>query len=362
MKRVLTLTMHSAHNYGAVLQAFALQSYLIQRGYKNEIIDYRPDYISNEYKIIQLKQNNIPIHRSIVSSFISLPFRILKSYRFNKFINENLKLTNNTFKTYSQLQESNPKGDVYIVGSDQVWNSDITKGVDPAFFLDFVTFGKKVSYAASFGKEYVKNEEKNLIKKHLEVFDAISIREESGRGILENLGIKKSELVVDPVFLLNKGDYNKISKKPKIDKYLLIYTLENDPLVTPLARKVAEARNLKIVSIGSFINRYKSDYHIRAAGPEEFLGYFMNADYVITNSFHGTAFSIIFNKDFASIKLNNKRGTRIENLLEITDNKNRVVERKEDFGKILDSIPYHFKSIKIEEVVQSSKNFISENI
>ena len=242
---IKTITCHDVYNYGASLQAFALQTFLEKDGHNVEIIDYKPDYIDFPYKVSTFVHPDSPVRRfTDKCSIIRLLYGI-KRYlwyiptigrkrAFDRFTKQYLKLT----KKYScndGLSKDVPAADTYIVGSDQVWNSiTMLNGSDSAFYLQFAPKSKKrLSYAASFGSISVSEKHKDIIKQWLSTFDAISVRENSGVEVLQDLGIKGTH-VCDPVFLLSKEEWiHNLNISKNDEKYVLIYNLtaKNEQLV-----------------------------------------------------------------------------------------------------------------------------------
>ncbi len=309
---VYTITFHSAHNYGAVLQAYALQNYLIKINKDGLVacIDYRPDYTIPH--IIHNRENENLI-KWIAHNAITLPSRIQRKLGFDRFIEKNLSVV-----SLSDARTDNTA--VLIAGSDQIWNKEITGGhLDSTFaFYDFSS-KYKYSYAASIGSS--KAEDIDEVAKEIKDLKYIGVREEDTVKELRNLGFENVVLNVDPVFLLEKEDYQAIVKPPIISGYIFVYTLETS--VSDVKSKIKDAKkkypDCKIISLGSYKNLYGSDIHYKTATPEEFLGLIMFAKCVITNSFHVTAFAVMFDKPIASIHLRNGRGGRIENLLNLID-------------------------------------------
>lgn len=320
------LTFHRAINYGAVLQAYALQKYLESQNIKVDIIDYRSEVIEESYKLFYytITRKNV---RSLISDIIKLPTRVKKRSGFDKFLNRQLKLSNPIKK--SDLIGIVDEYDFFITGSDQVWNLDIT-GKDYTYFLDFIIDNnKKTSYAASLGNFNLVDaiETKDLLKD----FKYISIREESKKNIIENYINKCIDVSLDPTLLLSKKDWEKIALSPREkSEYLLLYTVDKPIKLINYARKIAKEKNLKIIYITEYFNREDGIEYVRDASPEEFLGYFKNANTILTNSFHGTVFSILFEKCFyVELQGQRKYNDRSENLLLNLDLQNRIIKNEE---------------------------------
>ena len=206
-----------------------------------------------------------------------------------------------------------PAADVYLAGSDQIWNPLFRNGKDPAFYLDFVQQGLRASYAASFAVDAFPEDLRHVTAQYLSRLDHIAVRETSGLGILQSLGIRNAETVLDPVFLLDKAQWASMAQLPeKAEKpYLLVYDFDNSPAVRMLAERIARERNLKIYSV------FQLPYAERCfalSGPQAFLGLVQQADFVLSNSFHATAFSAIFEREFAVVERTEKINTRMRDL------------------------------------------------
>ncbi len=299
--RIKTITCHDVYNVGASLQAYALQNYLKQRGHYVEIIDYKPEYLSNHYRLDYVP--NARYRKRIIKQVYLLakfPGRVAailsrRKKAFDDFRDKYLELSNKQYHNYSELMQNPPEADVFITGSDQVWNPVFQNGHDPSFFLQFVPCeSKKISYAASFGGESLGHEDRVRISKWLSKLDSISVRESSGVKLLEEIGIEGCQ-VCDPVFLVDRQVWEKLAINPKAESYIFVYDFEHDERVERLAKRISRERNLRIVS---FFKSNYSDIFCSEAGPLEFLGYIKNAEVVLSNSFHATAFSLIFHKEF----------------------------------------------------------------
>lgn len=319
------ITFHSAHNYGAVLQAYALNKKIINLGYEAEIIDYRPQFITELYSVN-------PIHKlyklkSIISLLSIYPIRFKKYKKFQQFINNELVLSDKKFNNYAELNDYSFDYNVYIAGSDQIWNPEIN-GVMGEYFLDFVNNNMelKISYAASFGKSTLDKRYEEEIASYLKKLDAISVREEDGVKIVNNLINSEPIRVLDPVFLLNAVEWKEQIVIPEIkEKFILVYMMEYNKKVVDIAGKLAKEKKIKILNISNSIKVPKGfEHNLRDLGPKEFLGYIYSAEHIITNSFHGTAFSIIFEKEFFIVP-HTKLNSRIENILNLTNLKDQQI-------------------------------------
>lgn len=342
MQRIITVTFHRAHNYGAVLQAYALQKFL-ENNFKFETfcLDYYPEYL--KAKIFEIKKSEnilLSILRNIITSYS----RIKRKKKFDDFIENKIKIIK---YNKSNTEDNN----IYIVGSDQIWNEDITDNkLDPVYFLDFTKSKHKYSYAASIGKN---NADYLAIINKLKNFKYVGVREEKSKLILTANGYKNVIHTIDPVFLLEKQEYEKISIYPSFKDYILIYTLETTDKVRKKITLLKKTHHgIKTVSIGTFKNIYNTDKHYSSIGPEEYLGLIQNARFIITNSFHAIAFGIIFQKNLIYIPLKNGRGERIENLLKIAGLKFENYEKNPFKNELLFHI---FKSKQyLKEIIKKS--------
>ena len=357
------ITFHSAHNYGAVLQAYALSNALSNMGHDAEIIDYRPKFIRDLYSINILdKLFNL---KSILSLVLMYPVRISRFKKFEDFIKYKMKLSLERYNSSFEITNNPPLYEAYIAGSDQIWNPGIN-GVMGEYFLEFVKDkdSKKISYAASFGSKKLEDRFNDEISKKLIELNSISVREDDGVHIIESLINESPQHVLDPVFLLSVSDWNRIIIKPKIDfKYVLIYMMEYNEEIITLANKIAEEKDIKILNLSNAIKVSKGIYkNIRNAGPEEYLGLLFYADYVVTNSFHGTSFSIIFEKNFFVIP-HSKLNSRIENILSIVGLENRqILDVKEKTEVILSNLNTNKARVKIllQAEISSSKEYLTK--
>lgn len=308
------MTCHHVYNYGATLQAYALQHYLERLGHDVEIIDYRlsthvryelftPYPEGRAYKIIQ----TIP--------FLRIPIALFKNRKmlhtwgrkksFDDFDKNYLHISKETYRTYDELRRANIIADLFVAGSDQIWNPVLPNGTDLGYYLNFVKRSKKrISYAASFGVSEISKEQANFVKEQLTTFSHLSVREQSGVEILKRIGLAAVKCV-DPVFLLDKTEWAEIAKVKRLDyKYIMVYDFHHkDEKLIAFVKGLSKEKSLKIVSINDTNNAQYADVQINNAGPIEFLSYIKNADYVVSNSFHATAFSLIFNKRFATFPL-----------------------------------------------------------
>ena len=325
---IKTITCHDVYNYGASLQAYALQSHLISLGHDVQIIDYKPEYLNRSYNFWYIPKDSRyykKCERNVLFHFLFSLRLSLVTFRtygrikpFKKFKEQYLKCTQTVYKNIEDLRRNSPESDIYIAGSDQIWNTNLPNGHDPAFYLDFGESEiKRISYAASFAISKLQDSDKTEITKYLSRLDAISVREKSGLSILQELHFDGIQ-VLDPVFLLSEDKWRSLASDVPIVKgnYILVYHLFSDNVeIENMAVKYAKLNNVKIVSINDKLPRAYADINISNAGPIEFVNLILHAHYVIADSFHATAFSTILSRPF-SVFYKNRNSSRIEDLLQ----------------------------------------------
>ena len=349
------ITFHRAINYGALLQTYALNKVLNDMGVDAEVIDYRAEYIENIY---YKGKNGGSLLKKI--DFLRVRIKTLKKYiKFYKFSKENIQASKPVNK--ETIAENEGKYDMYISGSDQVWNPDCTE-FDKTYFLDFTTKGKKASYAASIGTKTMNERYEAEALKLISDFSHISIREKQGMEYLKEKGIS-AQIVLDPTLLLNKAKWLEASKKSKYekDKYVLLYMLVYSESLVSFAKKLATEKGCKVIKVGR--GKDKGIIYAPNLGPDEFLSLFNNAEYVVTNSFHGTAFSINFNKKFYVEYQNvkNSRNSRMEDILNNFGLKNRIINES-DKKYCDEEIDYVSVNKKLDEERKKSIDYLKNII
>ena len=301
MKRVGIITIQKCDNFGADLQAYALGAKLRSMGYDAENIDYL-FYKHPRHQGCKLEKPVLPISlKNRVKEFLFPIIATLKSFRsrcatmerrrrFDKWFNSNVKV-GREYRSAGGLYDNPPKYDVYMVGSDQVWNPRLYSNIKP-YFLDFVPKGARcVSYASSFGVGELSGPVFYKYKQWLRKFSHIGLREKSGERIVKAMAFDaETAHVLDPTLLLDAKEWATVSVEPSgkpVGKYLLLYDLIASEETVALARRWARQNEWGVVRIGD------SGY-----GPGEFIWLFAHAESVVTNSFHGTVFSILTHKPF----------------------------------------------------------------
>lgn len=304
--KTVTITLHDTDNCGSSLQSYALQQFLLEHGVENEIIDYVPTYT----------QNNGHAFRTFVRKIVFFKDSVIRRKKFKKFVADHLHLTKERYTSLEQLREKPPEADCYITGSDQLWNSMYACGRDPAFYLDF-TDGKKIAYAVSLGRETIPEDNLEIVRQHTADFSWVSVRE--GSSVEQLAPFVKCEVtnVCDPVLLNPIGVYNSICVPPLLeDGYILVYVAQkiDGNVLEGYLSALKGTKDVKIVYVGTYRNKCTCDVHIRDMSPGEFLSLIRHAGYVLSNSFHMTLFSMLYQKQFATI-LPPGNGARIKEML-----------------------------------------------
>lgn len=358
MAKLGIVTFHRAHNYGAVLQCFALQETLKNLGADVEVIDYKCNSIKDAYwngcPKISLKYP-IKTAKSIVKSLLYGLKYFRRYYCFDTFIKKKLNLSKSfSQNNFSELCTYN----ALVYGSDQIWNSSITHNDDFYFGKGFD--GIKVAYSASGGKDEVN------IKTHesqLQQFKAIGVREESIAKRIENFLTKEIRVTIDPTLLLKAYDWIKylnLNNRILQEKYVLVYPLRERTKTVDIANKLANKTGVKLVEIGAHITRKKTKYRHEYVSPIDFVSLIYHADYVITNSFHGTVFSIIFQKNFYTIRVNDGEDGRSENLLKGLYLMDRMIEIDSEITPITPD--YSATNKLLEQYRKNSIEFLKESL
>ena len=314
MKRVGIVTFHRADNYGAVLQNYALQKAL--GDWCNvETVNYKCDFLEKPYLIPPFSEAPSNLVKKILNHTRYL-FNVKRFWRlrdgFERFRKNYLKVSRE-YNQHDLIRNSNDF-DVYITGSDQVWNDKITNA-DIVYSLGFETKAKKVSYAASAGSIQMINRQ---TLNNISQLDYISVREKDLQEYLVGAVKKSVSLVVDPVFLLSKENWENLLPKTKAkDKFIFTYSVsEMTDDVVKVAKHIARQNNTKIYHMDHSLKYGARGICKYGASPLEFITYIRDAEMIIASSFHAVAFSIIFGKKFIVVPTK-KTASRIESLLQI---------------------------------------------
>lgn len=328
-QKIGILTFVRTSNYGAALQCYALNRAIASLGGEPVTVDYWPEYFRVRYYI-----DSNPFQWSWSGFREWRRRRIIKrikderNKKFEDFISSSIKLTPSRAHSVDELSSVIKTTDIrkWVTGSDQVW-SDTCARFDPVYFLDFdlPAGSKRYSYAASFGMSQIPEEKKEEYARRLQGFTRYSVREQSGVQMINDLFTADVNVHCDPTLLLDAEEWAKIASPARDDKYILIYHVMNPSRLFNKAAELSKKTGLKVVIFTPYFN-YLSIKKIKEYGfepamqssPKDFVSLFKNAEYVLTNSFHGTVFSVLFHKKFWSQTqlIEGKPNTRSVNLLE----------------------------------------------
>lgn len=378
-KKIGIITIHNSPNYGASLQAYALWKYIDQQdGCLAEIIDlYRPyqkEYIPSKKYIPYTKKEEprglIPalkklkhrVKRFLFPPKVSLVWNEQAKTKFEAF-NSGIRMSR-AYKSVDDLYANPPHYDLYVTGSDQVWNPLQPYCLEP-YFLTFAPEGaKKISYAASFGLSQIEDKYVVDFKHWLSAYQAIGIREKTGQQLLSNQLSLTSTVVSDPTFLLSQEEWMKEAVAPNEEGYILLFPLSYDQDLYDYAERLRKESGKKLV-VFSMYGKPSPNYQlVNDGGPREWIGYIAKVDLVITDSFHGTVFSILTGaKNFVSyIAPTNNRGSRIVDLLDGVQLSSHLMNGKLDLSyEEIRSMPIDHEKVQglVDKQRKNSRDFLS---
>lgn len=385
MRRIGIITISKTNNYGAELQAYASQKKLQLLGFDAELIDYlyykHKDHIETKESAPAISFSRVEkIKHSLLYRLVS-PFyedflcyfkekiRVRKK-NFKSFHENNTKYSP-VYRSIKELYVAKHQYDVYIAGSDQIWNPSTGTSMAP-YFLEFAPKDKlKMSFASSFGVSIIDKKYYPLYKNYISNLDVLGVREEDGVSLVKEIAGVEATRVLDPTLLLNKEEWKDVIHKPmqRKMKYIVIYVLhESEPLI-----KIAHYLNLKLgyeiikLTKRAYSNTsYPGIINIEDAGPSEYIDLFMNASFVLTNSFHGTAFSTNFNVPFfAILNRERKNNSRMINFLKMIGLEERIVWEDIDNFDSLDAMfhcDFYNANVILQNEREASLSFLTNNI
>lgn len=352
-KKIGILTFHRALSYGAMLQAYALQNFMFELGIENEIIDYNCKYMIEHYQK-NFRKTNSNIVRGFLWNLMTLKGIKKERKTRDEFVQRNLVLS----KSYNADNISNvcDKYSAFITGSDQVW-SPICVGFDSVYFLTFAKPWQKYSYSASIATKSIPENLKTEYKNRLMDFQAYSLREQSGAEIVQDLTGKDAFVNIDPTLLLTRERWDKLAKSVFNEPYIFLFTIHKPVNLINYALELGKKTGLKVV----YLNKLKVHKGVEYMDPvtaDKFIGLIKNATYVCTNSFHGTAFSVIYHKNFVvetdTCKSKNIRSEEFLNNLGL-EKRIMSTESKPD---ILENSDWDFVDKKLAEERKKAKNYL----
>ena len=357
MKKVGIVTFHQALSYGAKLQAYALQNFLEYNGIENDIIDYtchfmytrliRPIRVGNKHKL-----------KSFVRSLITMRQTGIDRRKSVEFRNKYMKLSRPF--TADNIKEASEEYSAFIAGSDQVWNPTCV-GFDTVYFLDFAKPEQKYSYAASIAVKEPPADKKDDYKRLLSDYQAFSVREDSAADIIRELVGREAEVNIDPTLLLTEQQWDKISKPVINEPYIFLFNVKKSIHLIDYAKQLSKKTGLKIYYLQKErIHKVKGVTYLDPVTANEFVGLIKNAEYVCTNSFHGTAFSIIYKKKFA-VEFENQGGRNIrsEELMNSLGIKNHEIT-KDFYPNPDEPVDWEYIEKKLAEQREKSREYIEK--
>lgn len=371
-KKIATLTFHNCDNYGAILQAYALQQVILQMGLDTEIIDYTRSNITDVLHMFQTKflsclKGKPDKQLYSVKEFLEMVFHgdgnskdiheSFAEFRAKNFICS--KPVNK--KTIRSLEKDY---DFFLVGSDQVWNCGRVN-LEPTYMLDFLTDDrKKISYAASFGISEIPEKYRETYKCLLSKFSHISVREKQGVSLVNTLTGKEAVWVLDPTLLLHAEDWKKITGKDvnTEKRYILVYHLGESDRIRKIAGQLSAQTGLPI----RFVRKQKSKTDpsvVKGVSPAEWVSLFLHADYIVTSSFHGVAFSINFNKQFYAVKAEDRIRQAMQSRLDDILNRMGLHDRYIDSYENIDlKVPIAYEQVnrKLADLRKLSMAYLEE--
>lgn len=361
--KIILITKHYVKNYGSVLQTYASQELLSRKGGSVSIANYiLPEASGLKYMdIILRKHASAGRIKKIILRAAVLPTMIRWKYVFGGFLKKYLNVCGSPADSCKKLKTELPDADIYCTGSDQVWNPETNRGLHPAYFCEFAPKGKRVvSLAASFGVKTVREKDEALIKRYLEKYSLLSVRERSGIDILAKAGLK-GRMILDPVMIETAGFWEKLAAKRKIRQdYVLIYQLNSSRAFDRYAEQAAERLGKKLVRICTRYDQIlKNGRPVPVPTVEQWISLFFYADFVITDSFHGTVFSILFQKEFVNL-YPPLFSERLDSLLSMFGIEERHISDCSRFDILDKRIDYRRVNEILDEKRKESLEFIDE--
>ena len=352
--RIKVITRHTPNNYGSLLQSIATIKIVESLGHCCEIIDYWKREEMGVHAILT-SLNNKPswknnLLKRVFYVVLRYPGEKMATFRFNHMRAQYLKLTR---RCYSRRDLSTLEADVFITGSDQVWGPMADGKYDDAYFLSFVKNGiRKVAYAGSFGRTEFSKGIITEYKRMLMSYNTLTVRESSALQLLSDRGIPCKGQVLDPTLLLDSEQWSKYIHRNIKGDYILVYEIHNNSRLDDYAKRFAKYMGLPLIRISPSLHQViRGGRMIFCPKLSVFLSYIKNAKYMLTDSFHGTAFAINFNIQFLEILPNNKTGVRNQSILQLTGLQDRIVTDFNDFSMAEKRIDY----IRVNKVLEEER-------
>ncbi len=358
--KVGILTFHCAHNYGAMIQAYALQEQLRLMGHDSYIIDYRPDFLVDYYpRSVSFKSCIGTSFRATVKSLLNkiiCSSIMAKRYDgFQYFYKTRMKLadypSDNDFSDFNYV----------VLGSDQIWFDRITESIYGPYYGDGINC-KVISYAASSRYEFLTEKQQADFKRVLSKLSSVGVRELSFAEMLQPLTDKKVHVNLDPTLLASKEVFETLNlQRPIEEKYVFTYEVSTHPAVQDMTRHYAKANGLKMISLTGNVNMHTANGTFDpTATPEKMLAYIKYAECIFTTSFHGTALSLVFEKPFYSVRQNDPVDDRMDSLLTQLGLKRNFIKMNE--RPVSCDVDYEVINPRLQELRRDSINYIKDSI
>lgn len=353
------VTFYHIHHYGALLQACATERAVERLGSECEIIDY---YVNQDNRLFQRPTG---LGSAAHDAHTALHYGPLKARydRFEEFARTRLKISSHRYESLEELRRAELPYDVLLSGSDQIWNPKIFPDgkFDPVFFGAF-SGRRKIAYAPSFGIPHVPESMEEELRGYLRSFSHLSVRERQGERIVEEVLGRKVPVVLDPTLLLTAQEWEEMAHFDGKSGYILCYCISDPAPLVPYIHRLAEETGLPVVQLcGMRRSIYPKAKQVLDAGPAEFLGWFRNASYVCTNSFHGTVFSVQFQKPFftavAPSEMAEPESSRTFSLLSRLGLTERIVGKGDSAGWN-DPVDWAAVQARLEEARQESLDYL----
>ncbi len=360
--KVGLLTFHCTDNPASALQAYALKHTIEKMGCECDILNYQRKwwkikyymwygpYFKKKYKIF-----------SIFFWMLFVPVLMYRSYKYEAFRKNKLNISKKIISSPKQLAPLNSQYDYFVVGSDQIWNRNNSK-VDDTYFLDFVSDNfKKIAYAPSFGISELPDGEKARDAELITQFKALSVRESQGQAILQNLCGISVPIVLDPSLLIHASEWKSMAQSPESKDYIFVYLRKLSPSIVRIVNMFVEKTGLPVIQDTGISKCVNNGQSINSPTPQEWLGLISNAKYIITNSFHGVAFSINFNKQFFVEPINGSvkdTNSRVYSILEQFGLQSRIIDEEFDIDKVQE-IDYEPINEKLAQKREFSMDFLN---
>lgn len=359
--RIGILTFHFSDNFGALLQAYALRKWFIDRGHTAEFILYHPTHVE-EGGSMRLSINPSAMKANIKNLYLMSTAFLHKHFgnkhqarKFAEFRTNYLGISGNSLRTIGDLEAIASRYDLIVAGSDQVWSPSVQYGFDPAYFLVFSgnANARRISYAASFGKDKISSSELMTLTSLLQTLQGISVREASGVDIVKEASGRDAACVPDPTLLHTGYDELLGAAEDGHSGHVFCYALRTAETIRVVAETAAQALSAPIISPYNMHRRWREIGQTVHPGPAEWISQLARARFVVTNSFHGTVFSILFRKSFLVIELPGVRtamNARSLNLLEQLGLLNRFIDKRST-AQAMDLIntPIDWNSVAVKQ-------------